>query len=189
MYLVYLNSNAFTLKTKFSINPVFVITYFYILCSNIDMSKNSITWWPYALQNQLYGNTETPMVLTWTKLVNSVRAFFISNAFFATQTQCCLTFSWIELQMLLRFSLIHIATMILRHIFYLVYLCPSLDESLFMLCLRDLFFNFSLIFIDIIYVTSFLYILKNMFQFLWMITWMKNANNFQIAQVQPQSLA
>ena len=37
-------SNAFKLETRFSTNPVFVIIYFQILCSNPDMPKNPITW-------------------------------------------------------------------------------------------------------------------------------------------------
>ena len=36
-------SNAFKLETRFSTNPVFVIIYFQILCSNPDMPKNPIT--------------------------------------------------------------------------------------------------------------------------------------------------
>ena len=87
--------------------------------------------------------------------------FFYKQHFFSTQTQYCLTFSWIEFQMLLRCCLIDTVTTILRHILYLVYLCPSLDRCLFMLYLCDLFFIFCLIFIVINYVTSFLYIFKN----------------------------
>ena len=37
-------SNTFELKTRFSTNPVFVIIYFHILCSNTDMPKKPITW-------------------------------------------------------------------------------------------------------------------------------------------------
>ena len=72
--------------------------------------------------------------------------FFISNAFFSTQPQCCLTFSWIELQMLFRCCLIHISIIILRHFLYLPYLCPCLDLYLFMSYLCNLFFIFIFIF-------------------------------------------
>ena len=52
----------------------------------------------------------------------------LSNVFFSTQPQYCLTFSWIELQMLLRCCLMHINIILLRSYFlYLVYLCPCLD--------------------------------------------------------------
>ena len=56
--------------------------------------------------------------------------------------------------MLLRFCLIDITIIILRHIFYLVYLSPFLDLDLFTLYLCDLSFTFSLIFIAINHNTS-----------------------------------
>ena len=56
--------------------------------------------------------------------------------------------------MLLRFCLIHMTIIILRHILYLVYLAPCLGLGLFMWCLCDLFFIFSLIFIAINLITS-----------------------------------
>ena len=34
-----------------------------------------------------------------------------------------------------------------------------------------------------------LLIFQNMFYYSWMITWMKNVNNFQIVKVQPQGVA
>ena len=42
---------------------------------------------------------------------NTIR-FFYKQRFFSTHTQCCSTFSWIELQMLLRCCLIHITIII-----------------------------------------------------------------------------
>ena len=57
--------------------------------------------------------------------------FFHMQRFFSTQPQCCSTFLWIELQMLLRCCLIHISIIILRHFLYLLYLCPWLDIGLF----------------------------------------------------------
>ena len=69
--------------------------------------------------------------------------------FFSPQPQCCLTFSWIELQILLMCCLIHISIIILSHILYLLYLCLCLDLDLFMSCLCDLFFIFIFIFIMI----------------------------------------
>ena len=50
--------------------------------------------------------------------------FFNKKRFFSIQPQYYLTFSWPELQMLLTCCLIHIIIIILRHILYLVYLCP-----------------------------------------------------------------
>ena len=59
--------------------------------------------------------------------------------------------------MLLRRCLKHISIIILRHILYLVYLCPCLGLGLFMSYLYDLFFSLisSLIFIFINHMTSF----------------------------------
>ena len=68
-------------------------------------------------------------------ILTKVHTFFISNAI-----KCCLTFSWIELQMLLSCCLIPIS--ILREFLYLLYLCPCLDLGLFTLRLCDLLFIF-----------------------------------------------
>ena len=88
-------------------------------------------------------------------VTNNLYAFFsIKNAFFSTQSQCSLTCSWTEHQMLLRCYLIHINIIILRQILYSAYLCPCLDLGLFMLYLCDLFFILSLIFIVINHITS-----------------------------------
>ena len=70
------------------------------------------------------------------------RAFFLSNAFL-TQPQCYLTFSLIELQMLLSCCLIHITIIKVRHILYLVYLCPCLGLGLIMSCLCNHAISFS----------------------------------------------
>ena len=69
--------------------------------------------------------------------------------FFSTQPQGCLTFSWIELQMLLRCCLVHVSIIILRHFLYLQYLCSWQDLCLFMLYPYDLFFISIFIFIMI----------------------------------------
>ena len=55
----------------------------------------------------------------WESAVTNTR-FFYKQRFFSTQHQCCLTFSWIELQMLLKCCFIYL-TIILRHILHLVY--------------------------------------------------------------------
>ena len=81
--------------------------------------------------------------------------FFSKQHLFSAQLQCCLNFSWIELQMLLSCCLIHIAIIILSHILYLVYLYPCLDLGLFMSYLCDLFFIPGLIFISINHISSF----------------------------------
>ena len=70
-----------------------------------------------------------------------IRAFFISNAFF----QLSLSFQLQLSHMLLRCCLIQITIIILRHILYLVYLCPYLVLGLSMWHLCDLFLIFNLI--------------------------------------------
>ena len=115
----------------------------------------------------------------------NTRSFSYKQRFFSSQSQCCLTFSWIEIQMLLKCclnlswrrslsyrkqsidllcismdwflykgtcfmkELIHISIIILRDFFYLLYMCPCLDQGLFMSYVCDLFFIFIFIFIMI----------------------------------------
>ena len=79
---------------------------------------------------------------------------FYKQRFFSTQSQCCLTFSGIELKMLHRCGLINTTIIILRYILYLVYLGPCLGLGLSMLYPCDLFFIFSLIFITSNSITS-----------------------------------
>ena len=81
---------------------------------------------------------------------------------FLTHPQCCLTFSWLELQMLLQGCLIHMTFILLKRIIYVVYSCPYLGLGLFMPHLFDLLFISSLIFTVINHITSF----KQMYLFL-----------------------
>ena len=91
--------------------------------------------------------------LAKTRSENVVRCwsapFFYKQRFFSTQPQCCFTFSWIELQMLLRCCLRHKSIIIPRHFLCLLYLSPCLELDLFMLYLCDLFFIFTFNFITI----------------------------------------
>ena len=116
--------------------------------------------------------------------------FFIRNAFF-NSASVLLNFPWIDLQMLLRCCLIHLSIIILWQFLYLLYLYISLDLRLFMSYLCALFFIFIFIFIMINRMNTdalvLLFIFENVFYFNWMITWIKNANNFEITKVQPQS--
>ena len=70
---------------------------------------------------------------------------FYEQRFFSTQLWCCLTFPWIQLQMLLKCCMLHITIITLRRISYLVYLCSWLGVVLLVLYLCDPFFIFSLI--------------------------------------------
>ena len=89
--------------------------------------------------------------------------------------------------MLLRSCLLPITIIVLRHILYLVHLCPCLVLVLvlFMSYLCDLVFIFSLIFIAINHIILlkqtklfFAHFQNILFQF-WMITKMKKRNNFK----------
>ena len=93
--------------------------------------------------NPLFTFNVIKLVLLWHT------RFFFKQRSFSAQPQCCLTFSWIELQMLLRCCLIHISIIILRHFCYLLYLCPCLDLRPFTSYLYDLFQTFIFIFIMI----------------------------------------
>ena len=85
------------------------------------------------------------IVIGFDKIVTA----FLEATLFSAQLQCHLSFSCIELQMLIRCRLMHISIIILRQVLYLVYLRPCRDLGLFMLYLCDLFFFFVLIFIMI----------------------------------------
>ena len=58
--------------------------------------------------------------------------FFYKQRFSSTQPQCCLTFLWIELQLLLSCCLTYKNNMILRHFLYFSNLFSRLELSLFM---------------------------------------------------------
>ena len=78
-------------------------------------------------------------MIGWEHLVFT--RFFYKQHCFSTQTQCYLTFSWIQLQTLRRFCLLHITIIVLRHISYLVQSYPWLDLVLFM-CIYVIYFSF-----------------------------------------------
>ena len=69
-------------------------------------------------------------------------------SFISSKPQCCLTFPWIDLEMLLMCCLIHMSVVIMRYFLYLLYLYPCLDLSLFLWYLCDLLFHFHLHFHD-----------------------------------------
>ena len=79
----------------------------------------------------------------WTQLklmqIRSNTPFFYRQRFFSTQPQCCLAFSWIEIQMLLRSCLIDIAIIILRHILYLVFMSMPRPRSIHVVYMRSIF--------------------------------------------------
>ena len=83
------------------------------------------------------------------KLAELNTRFFVSNVSFSNQPRCCLTSSWIEVQILLRCCWTNVSTVKLRHFSYLLYLRLCLDEDLFMSYHCHLFLIFIFIFIMI----------------------------------------
>ena len=111
---------------------------------------------------------------------------------FSTQPQCCLTFSRIELQMFLKCCLTHNHHYIETHFAFSIFMPMRLILGLFMLYLYDVFVFFSLIFSIINHIISLKQthlLLINCLGYFWMIKWMKKANNFNLANVQPHSVA
>ena len=95
--------------------------------------------------------------------------------------------------MFLKFYLIYITIIILRHILYSIHLWPGPGQFMSYLC--DLFFIFSITLIVINHITSlkqthlcFVHFSECLL-FSWMITWMKKANKFQITKAQRHGLA
>ena len=76
--------------------------------------------------------------------------FFYKWCFFSTQVQWCLTFSWIQLQMLLRCGLIYITEI---HFMYSIFVSMSGPRSIYVVFMWSIF-PFQLIFIVINHITS-----------------------------------
>ena len=100
------------------------------------------------------------MYLCWEP---SCTLFLYKQPFNSSSVLLSWTFSWIELQMLLRCRLIHI-TIIILSILHLLYFGPSICLGLFMSYLCDLFVIFSLIFIAVNLITSDALILSTIFR-------------------------
>ena len=159
--------------TNMKPNTAVPLRWFVMLCA--------IWYHLYIFKNVKYTHRGVSLMDTWTfgytwtffKLFK----WFKLEHFFSTQRQCCLTFSWIELQMLLRSCLIHMSIIILRHVLYWLYLHPWSISPFMLYC--DLLFFFIFIFIMINLIVSWILVL--LLYYFWMITWMKNVNNFQKA--------
>ena len=79
--------------------------------------------------------------------------FFYKQRFFSAQHQRCLTFSWIQVQMLLSCCLIHISIIIVRLFIFTKFVFMSRPRSIY-LTLCDLFFILIFIFIVINHIVS-----------------------------------
>ena len=87
--------------------------------------------------------------------------FFYKQCFFSTHPQCCLAFSWIELQMLLRCWLIHLTN--IKHFIFSIFASMSRPSSIYVVYMWSIFYflaSFSLLLITSLKRrTCFLYIL------------------------------
>ena len=117
----------------------------FINCRHIKKLKFEV--WAFLLRSAIYEICKSKIGKPWDIWADFLHAFFF-------QPHCCLTFSWIELQLLLRCCLIHISTIMLRYFFYLVHSWLRLGLGLFRSYPRDLFLIFIFIFIIINHVIS-----------------------------------
>ena len=83
------------------------------------------------------------------QFISTITWIYYKQSFFSTQPQCCLTFSWIQLHMMLRYCLLHGTIIILRQILNLVYLCPCIYLFLLVSNLCDQFLIIIFIFIEV----------------------------------------
>ena len=96
-----------------------------------SFSKNKILFVKIFFQN---------FESNWFLMVLMLDAFLKKQCIFPIQPQCCLTFWWIELQMLLKCCLIHIDLILPWHFSDLVHMCLCLPQVLFISYPYDLFF-------------------------------------------------
>ena len=131
-------------------------------------------------------------IFFYIQFISKITRIYYKLSFFSTQPQCSLTFSWIQFQMMLMCCLLHVTIIILRQILHLVYSSPCLYLFLLASNLCDQFLIISFIFIVLnnksshkkthLFYAHFLeYIIL-----VWMMTWIKKVNSFQIAKVQLQ---
>ena len=155
--------------------------------ADVNETRDSITSW--KLSSLDLGLWELSVLFS-----AKIHAFFNKQHLFSTQPQCCLTFSWIELQMLLKCCLIHKSIIILRDIetpfIFILFVFMTILRSVFVVSTWSVF-HFHLHFHD-----DYSYNFMNadidfrwsMPYYSWMIMGMKNVNfcYFHIAKVQPQ---
>ena len=128
-----------------------------------------------------------------------VTRFFYKQRSFSTLPQYCLTFSWFELQMLLRCYLIRIRIIIMRHyaeiLFILHFFSMSRPRTMYIVSVWSIF-HFHLHFhyyqsciISWIQTYLFFCLYFRISYHFWIITWVKNANNLQITKASGCCLA
>ena len=94
-----------------------------------------------SLKNHFYMFLKTSKFFVPKSLLKRMHVFFISNEFFSTQLQCCLTFNELSLKCCLSVTY-HIEALSYGDTLYFVYLSLCLPLGLFNSYLCDLFFYY-----------------------------------------------
>ena len=126
------------------IHPFFLDLSFRQIPAGIYLLKvNNLTNHP-----KFYGNCAFPRnscdSLCHGNLLRFLLAATNKQRFFSTQPQCCLTFSWFELQILLRCWLIHLKIIIMRHFIFIILVSSSRSLSIYVMSLWFMFHFYSL---------------------------------------------
>ena len=81
----------------------------------------------------------TKPVHTWL-IPNQINAFLYAMfVFFSTQPHCCLTFQWIQHQMLHSYCLMHTTIIILRHFIFSILVSISCPSSIYVVSMWSIF--------------------------------------------------
>ena len=98
-----------------ALEPLFNVTWFQLESSlKKDLGTCIFLW---ILRN-FSGQVFCSMPKGGSVFLQNAKNLSVLSLFFSTYPQCCFTFSWIELQMLLRCCLIHITIIILRQFIF-----------------------------------------------------------------------
>ena len=123
--------------------------FFQLYLSNYSIVQYNVRWCNYSLiflpKTHLW--YYLIVLLLFIKWIISKR-FFYKQRFFSTQPRCCLTFSWIELQTLLRCCLIYNHHYTETHFTISLFESMSKLRSIYVISLWSIF-NFQPIFIAI----------------------------------------
>ena len=117
-----------------------IVTAFWRKAVNISNISISILY-QYLYQYQ-YPTTFITLGKYKTWKATGVLPALCKQRFFSTQPQCCLTFTWIELQMFLWCWLIHISISIVRHLIFIAFVFMSNPRSIYVVSMWSFFFHF-----------------------------------------------
>ena len=117
------------------------------------------------------------IIFTKSSILNT--RFFYKQRFSSTQPQCCLTFFWVQLQMLDRY--------------WTIFVSMSRPTSIYVASMWSIFYfqpNFNRHYsYNIIKTNALAFCTFFISYYFWMITWMKKVKSFPIVKFQRQSVA